>query len=1342
MKSAQLKTNIHSAQHKEKELNTQILLPTVSLKIADAHGHLHPARALLDCGSMLTLCTKRMAKILKLKTHPTSLKITGIGNQHTQDAKASITIKCQPTHRDTPIITTTAYILENLTGYLPWEKIPDVVNKTEHSHIPLADQSYHIPAPIDLILGSDILGQVLDGTKVSLGPGKPIAFGTIFDFTLIGPIKDLHDTPAQQVNTTQVISSHTDLEQSTHDIHKSLEKFWESEEPQFTKQINPLEEQCEEIFRTTTTRVPSGRYMVKLPFLHNAPTLGNTHAIALRRFLNLEKKLLANPSFRSKYVDFMKDYINLGHMSLCHPSTFVHKPHCYIPHHGILKAGSGKLRCVYDGSCKSSNGVCLNECLHTGPALQQDIVDIIMSFRTHAVVFSTDIRMMFRNILIHPDHRSYQLILWRSSPDQPLLTYALNTVTYGLRPSPYHAIRTLLQLANDDGHRYPQAAQVLRKSIFVDDILTGHDSVKSAQALQQELIDLLALGGFQLSKWTSNSPQLLEQFPDDQCDMPKDFDIRPESNSIKVLGIQWIPQRDEFTYRISLPPMTQSTKRSILSTVASLYDPNGWVTPVIFRAKLLLQKLWLLKLGWDDSIPDEIHMEWQHISNDLPQLSNIRLPRHICKYKSTSTYELHGFADASELGFGAVIYILELDSSVCANVHLVIAKSKVAPIKNRLTIPKLELSAAALLSQLMTRVSTQLSAHIPINRHVCWSDSTIALAWLNTPPHRLQTFEANRVAKITASSTSPTWRHVPTDLNPADCASRGMSAQSLSTHNLWWSPEWLKQHPSTWPKMPLALGHHTLPGLKPKSVPAHIAIPDLDMDLLTRFSSLDKLVGVTACIQRFTFNCRHSSHEKRTGPLTVSERRNALLYWVRSVQHNEFAEDIHRLQTGKAQPARLQRLSPFMKDDLLRVGGRLSHAPIRYDAQHPLILPSSSPLVDLIIDYYHKIHCHPGADTLHAMLRQQFWILSARRVIRHRVFKCIRCFRCRAQPQAPLMADLPAARVTPQPVFSQVTTDFAGPFLVKSSTLRNAKLIKAYFCIFVCLATKAVHLEPVSALTTEAFFAALQRFVSRRGAPVLIRSDCGTNYVGARNQLIDVQNFLKANNDVITHKLATQHITWLLNPPKGPWFGALHEINVKSTKQLLYRVIGEQHLTFEEFYTLLARIEAVLNSRPICPLSSDPTDFEPLSAGHFIIGRPLTALPEPSFDDRPLHALKRFQLIQALSQRFWTLWSQSYLHTLQTRSKWLSPSSPPQVGQLVLIKEDGLAPLHWHLGRVTRTIPGKDGVIRVVDLQTLNGVLRRPVFKIARLPLDPAQEGSQLLRPAAPQDVHAKERDV
>lgn len=1297
-----------------------VILPTVLLEIADAHGHFHKARALLDCGSMLSFITQAMAQHLRLPKQKVSTKIIGVGNSETECSRAIVDITFRPCKKQGPLISTRAHILKNVTGALPTQHLHKVDTSYAGHQLPLADSSYNVPSPIDLLLGSDVFALILDGDKVSLGPGKPTAFSTIFDFTLLGPINQHSALPHVNFAQNEVDSPHSvgsQLSLSDKDVHLAMERFWEVEELTSSKPVSPLHELCEQIFRSTTTRDPTGAYMVTLPFLPNAPELGSTHAIALRRFLNLERKLSRDPQLRDKYVEFMTEYIDLGHMTPCHPRTFAHLPHYYIPHHGVFRPDSQKIRTVFDGSCKGSNGVSLNDCLHTGPALQRDITDIILRFRTHSVVFCTDIKMMFRKILMHPDFRRYQLILWRSAPDKPLLTYALNTVTYGLRSSPYHAIRTLLQLVEDEGHRYPRAAEILQTSIFVDDILAGGSSVSEARALQLELIELLSLGGFELRKWMSNTHQLLDPFPDDHCSMPKNFDLSPESTSVKVLGVQWTPNTDEFTYRLSLPHISTITKRSILSATASLYDPNGWIGPVIFRAKLLIQKLWTLSMDWDEAVPADIAQQWQSIYSDLPALSSVHVPRHIRLSRAPSTCSLHGFADASESGYAAVVYLLEQCSTTGAvSVHLLLAKSKVAPLKSRLTIPKMELSAAALLTQLMNRVSALLSAHFTITQHYAWTDSTIVLAWLHTPPHTLQTFESNRVSAIQGSTCQLTWRHVPSQLNPADAASRGMSALDLSKHELWWSPPWLKHPPETWPPIPPALGTRMLPGLKPRKAVAHIAVPDVDTELLTRFSSLDKLIGVTAYVRRFIRNARSPRDQRKRGLVTAAERSDALFYWIRSVQQNEFSEDIHRLSHSKEPTTRLRRLSPFLSDGLLRVGGRLANSALRPDARHPLVLPAHSPLVDLLIDHYHRIHCHPGADTLHSLLRQRYWILSARRVIRHRVFKCMYCFRLRAQPKPPYMADLPPDRVTPQPVFSQVSLDFAGPFLIKSSTLRNAKLLKGYFCIFVCLATKAVHLEAVSDLSTEAFLSALQRFVSRRGTPALIRSDCGTNFVGARNELKVIQNFLKNSDDAIHRELATRHITWWLQPPSAPSFGGLHETAVKSTKQLLYRTVGDQHLTFEEFSTLLARIEAVLNSRPLCPLSSDPNDFQALTAGHFLVGRPLTALPEVQLEVQNIPRLKRFKLISALSQHFWRRWSQTYLHTLQTRSKWTSKSAPPQVGELVLIKDDNLPPLHWRLGRIIRTLPSRDGSIRVLEIATASGNLQRPLLKLARLP--------------------------
>ncbi|GBP75078.1 hypothetical protein EVAR_48759_1 [Eumeta japonica] len=284
------------------------------------------------------------------------------------------------------------------------------------------------------------------------------------------------------------------------------------------------------------------------------------------------------------------------------------------------------------------------------------------------------------------------------------------------------------------------------------------------------------------------------------------------------------------------------------------------------------------------------------------------------------------------------------------------------------------------------------------------------------------------------------------------------------------------------------------------------------------------------------------------------------------------------------------------------------------------------------------------------------------------------------------MSDLPADRVTSSGVFNTVQTDFAGPFFVKASKLRNAKLLKAYLCVFVCSASKAVHLEVVGDLVLKEFWRHLLDL--RLGAAYPVQFD-----------------------------LIAELITWYFNPPGAPHFGGLFESAVKSAKSLLSRIIGEQRLTYEELSTVFARIEAVLNSRPLCPLSHDSNEFEVLTPAHLLIGKSLLAVPEYDWDETPMSRLSRFQVVQAISQHFWRKWNNLYLHQLQMRNKWFSDANPPKVGDLVLIKEDNL-PLKWRRGRIEEMLPGKDGVVRVVILRTQSGKITRPVVKICRLPID------------------------
>ncbi|CAF4750793.1 unnamed protein product [Pieris macdunnoughi] len=355
-----------------------------------------------------------------------------------------------------------------------------------------------------------------------------------------------------------------------------------------------------------------------------------------------------------------------------------------------------------------------------------------------------------------------------------------------------------------------------------------------------------------------------------------------------------------------------------------------------------------------------------------------------------------------------------------------------------------------------------------------------------------------------------------------------------------------------------------------------------------------------------------------------------------------------------------------------------------------------------------------------SILRQKYWILSARNLIRSRVHKCLPCFRLRAKPNFPEMADHRSCRVTPvAKPFVHTGTDYAGPFKVSSSRGRGIRSFKAYVCLFVCLTTRAVHIEVAGDLSTASFLGAFKRFLSRRGPVARVYSDNGTNYVGAKRTLSELHDFLvsKHFNSEFGHVLAETRIDWSLNTPAASHFGGNWETNIKSLKTHLYRVIGDQILTFEEFSTVLAQIEAVMNSRPLCrTLSNDPSEPLALTPAHFLNLTPLKYLPAREIEEDRLHLLSRHELVDKLVQSFWKRWKSDYLHTLQMRNKWNTPAKPISNGDVVIVIVDNAPPLHWPLGIVEEVFPGSNGVIRVVRVRTASGTYLRPVVRLCPLP--------------------------
>jgi hypothetical protein len=315
------------------------------------------------------------------------------------------------------------------------------------------------------------------------------------------------------------------------------------------------------------------------------------------------------------------------------------------------------------------------------------------------------------------------------------------------------------------------------------------------------------------------------------------------------------------------------------------------------------------------------------------------------------------------------------------------------------------------------------------------------------------------------------------------------------------------------------------------------------------------------------------------------------------------------------------------------------------------------------------------------------------------------------------MGDLPEARITKSRPFTNVGIDYCGPFYVKERRHRNRSKVKVYVAIFICLATRAVHIELVSDPTTEAFIAALRRFISRRGHCATILSDNGTNFVGANRELNELQALFQSTKNIekIQNFLTDRKIQWRFNPPNSPHFGGLWEAAVKSFKRHLIRVVGTEVLTYEHLNTLVIEIEAILNSRPITPISSDPNDPPVITPGHFLIGEALVNLCERNFRDAPPNRLSSWQRIVQLKQYFWSRWHREYTE-LTTRNKWTKGTHSIRDGTIVLIREDNTPSMQWPKGRVIKVHPGVDGIIRTVTIKTANNTIDRDVKRLVPLP--------------------------
>ncbi|XP_062549772.1 uncharacterized protein LOC134214408 isoform X2 [Armigeres subalbatus] len=1186
-----------------------VLLATAIIILVDDNGTEHPARALLDSGSECCFMTHSFSQLIKAHRQKLWCPIVGIGKSTTQARfQLRSTIRSRVCQYSTSL---NFLILPNVTIDLPSASI-----QADSFEVPpgieLADPSFHQTSKIDIVLGAEIFFDIFKfAGRIHLGDDQPKLINSVFGWVVSGKSDPVHSAQPVVANLATIS-----------DLHHLMERFWTLESDNSSTCYSVEEAACESHFQQNVRRTTEGRYCVRLPTKEDVLVkLTDNRRTALRRFHMLENKLSRDDALKEQYQTFMTEYETLGHMQLVTDHEHSLTLGYHLPHHAVVRDDSTttKVRVVYDASCKTPGGPSLNDALMVGPIVQQDLRSIMMRTRTRPIMMIADIKQMYRQILVDERDTPLQRIVWRTTRDAPMQTFELKTVTYGTASAPYLATRVLKELANDECEHFPQAAAVLRTDFYVDDLFSGTTTVEEAIQLRTQLDALLRKGGFELRKWASNEPQVLEDVGEENRALLSTVDLNRDQ-CIKALGLHWEPATDSMRYQISLfEDIDQSiTKRIALSHIARLFDPLGLVGPVVTKAKLFMQSLWTLKAEdgkswhWDKELPLSIQTLWRAYYSQLNLLSNLRIERCTLIQNPTSI-QLHLFSDASEVAYGACAYIRSTNAFGKTKVALLTAKSKVAPLK-RQSIPRLELCGALMAAQLYEKIASSLDIHYET---FFWVDSTTVISWLKSPPSTWTTFVANRVSKIQLATENCTWNHVPGPQNPADLLSRGTSVESLLDSHIWWyGPNWLQDDISYWPHQQNTAidDSKDLLEVRKSAVMILTAVEKSSFidELVDRISSFRHLTHSIAYCLRFANNCRNRSAEtSSTKPLTYEEVETAENALISLVQQQEFSNEWHLLRKGKpvTEKSRLRWFHPFLADNqLIRIGGRLDHANISYDTRHQILLPGKHRFSMLLVKYFHEKHLHAAPQLLISILRTRYWLTGARALVKKVVHACIICFKAQPKSLEQFMGQLPGSRVNMARPFAITGIDYWGPILIQPAHRRAAPR-KAYVAVFVCFCTKAVHIELVCDLTTAKFIQALRRFVSRRGLCHEIYSDNGRNFVGAANELK-----LLVRSDEHKRALAKEctetGIRWHFNPPKASHFGGLWEAAIFSAQKHFIRIVGPHKLAYDDMETLLSQIESCLNSRPIAPLSDDPSDYDPLTPGHFLVGTALKTVPQ------------------------------------------------------------------------------------------------------------------------------------
>ena len=1277
--------------------SSEICLPVVRVRVNGVETH-----ALLDSGSTHSFVKESFAKQLGLPvTHRRRDLSTVLGSRSQNLKHVNFTIS--PVDSDVKYCMTSCMVLSDI----PANPRRSEVDLRAHPHLQGLPLDQCSADQVTVLVGQDH-GHLLSARDRRLpegtGVGQPYAILTLLGWTVQGTLNGGRGDSDFKVSTNLV---------SADGLEHDLGKLWDIEREDETETgWSADDRKVHEMWQNKIT-VSGGHYVLPIPFRDAKASFPNNRRYALHRLESTERKLKKDDMMEA-YKEQLDSLLQDGYAERVPEDKLARDDGkvFYLPHFPVTRADKpGKVRLVHDCAAVFQ-GVSLNRMCFQGPDLNNKLQNIVVRFREYEYAFTCDVSAMYLQVRIPEEERDVLRFLWRDDEGHVIELRMTSHLFGGVwcAASSTFALRR----AVEDARASADVMHAVERNTYVDDLLQSMRELTAATRLARDVKEALAPAHFVMSKYVSSHPEVLAEVPTESKSTP--VKNMPSQENSKALGLRWDIKKDAFYYeRVGSWSGKDISKRQVLSLVSSLYDPLGLLAPIIVVGRMIFQQITKLKLGWDDVIPSDVTQEWNEWWTSLEDLQEIKFPRSLVGelYRGAEC-ELHHFSDASEKAYGMVSYLRVRRPQEAVRVTLVLAKARVAPLK-LVTMPRLELCAAVLAVKMDVVLRKEMT--LKLGRSLFWCDSQIVLCYIRNSALRLKTYVANRVTYIQEHSRAEDWRYVNTTVNIADIVSRGCALKDLP-HEWINGPTFLCRPESEWPVerevsevIDLEVKNANIKVQEDVTKQETSGKYENPVDVMAKYHSSAKRLYVSmAWLLRLSGYARG---ENVKGDLSVGELKRAEEAIVRSVQSREYHQEIADVKKhGQVScSSQLRSLCPVMKNGILVVGGRLTHAPISHSARTPAILPRKHPYSELVMKNEHA-RAHLGCEWTLSRLREKYWIPGARSSLKKIRRTCMTCQKYFGKPEAQLMADLPRERCeTGNVAFRHVGLDLFGNFYVQVGRAQ----VKRYGVLFTCFATRAVHLEVVYSLDTESFLMALSRFCSRRGYPETVKSDQGKNIVGAVGEIR--RAWMEVDHGKVQRSLRDKGIQWSFNPPKASAMGGVWERMIRTVRKVLLGVLNPHtKLNDELLQTVFCQVENLVNSRPVTRVSQDPEDGA-LTPNHVLI---LTSnAPEDAAQLCTGTALRgKVKRLRAYLDSFWDKWSREYLLEQQRRTVWDRSRKDFRVGELVVVQENGVAQGRWPLAIVTEVVRGRDSRVRSLHLRAKGSTYHRPVCKVVKLELE------------------------